>query len=197
MRIGYARVSTNMQDLDIQIQELKNVKCDLIFQEKISGAKKDRPEFNKALETLKKGDTFIVTRLDRFARSLTHSLKIISDLFEKGISIQVLNIGIIEDSSSGRLIFTIFSAFAEFENELRRERIIEGKKNKKLNDKNFKDGRPQKYPNEILDMALELKKDFTWSEIERKLGISQSTLYRYQNKKRLEKYEKDKNISKT
>ncbi len=182
MKIGYARVSTLSQNLDVQIEKLKASGCDFIYKEKITGTIKNRPEFEKALQRLKKGDTLVVTRLDRFARSLNHSIELIKELFEKGINIEILNLGKIENTPTGNLIFAIFSAFSEFENSLRRERIYEGKLKAKENP-NFKQGRPKVYNKDRLDNALRVKETHTWKETEHITGISYSTLYNYKKQK--------------
>ncbi len=182
MKIGYARVSTLSQDFDIQIEKLESSGCEIIYKEKITGTIRKRPEFEKALKQLKEGDTFVVTRLDRFARSLSDSISIVTELFNKGINIEILNLGKIEDTPTGKLIFTIFSAFSEFENSLRRERIIEGKERAKQK-KDYRDGRPRKYTEERIEYALEVKKNHTWAETERLTGIPQSTLYSYKKRK--------------
>lgn len=111
MKYGYAQVSTRQQDLEGQLRQLEEERCDRVYFEKITGTKSDRPEFQKLLQEIETGDTLVVTKLDRFARSTQHALNTIKLLFEKGVRINVLNLGIIENMSTGRLIFTIFSAF--------------------------------------------------------------------------------------
>ena len=128
MKYGYARVSTRQQDLEGQLRQLEEERCDRVYFEKITGTKSDRPEFQKLLQEIETGDTLVVTKLDRFARSTQDALNTIKLLFEKGVRINVLNLGIIENTSTGRLIFTIFSAFADFERDLIVERTREGKR---------------------------------------------------------------------
>src|SRR5699024_6697274 len=99
--------------------------CDKIFTEKFTGTKDDRKEFNKLLEIIKEGDTLVVTKLDRFARSVRGGIEVIKDLFEKGVRVHVLNMGVIENTPTGRLMFNIMMSFAEFERDMIVERTQE------------------------------------------------------------------------
>lgn len=127
MIYGYARVSTTGQDLSSQINTLKGQGCQKIYQEKFTGTTRKRPEFEKLLSEIRVGDTIVVTKLDRFARSTKDALEIIEDLFYREIRVNILNLGIIESTPTGRLIFIVFSAFADFERDLIVERTKEGK----------------------------------------------------------------------
>lgn len=178
MKYGYARVSTRQQDLKGQLNQLKEENCDKIYSEKITGTKSDRPEFQKLIKEIAEGDTLVVTKLDRFARSTQDALNIIKFLFEKGVRINVLNLGIIENTSTGRLIFTIFSAFADFERDLIVERTQEGKEIAKRKP-GFREGRPRKFTQEQIQLAMNLLEKNSYSEVERMTGISKSTLTRY------------------
>lgn len=93
---------------------MEDERCDRIYFEKITGTKSNQPEFQKLLQEIQTGDTLVITKMDRFVRSIQDALNTIKFLFEKGVKINVLNLGIIENTSTGRLIFTIFSAFADF-----------------------------------------------------------------------------------
>ena len=181
MKYGYARVSTRHQDLEGQLRQLEEERCDKVFFEKITGTKSNRPEFQKLLEEIQTGDTLVVTKLDRFARSTQDALNTIKYLFEKGVRINVLNIGIIENTSTGRLIFTIFSAFADFERDLIVERTQEGKEIAKQRP-GFKEGRPKKYSKQQIDLAMQLLETHSYTEVEKMTGISKSTLTRYKRK---------------
>lgn len=185
MIYGYARVSTWNQELETQIISLKKYGCEKIYTEKYTGAKIERVEFQKLLHVLSEGDTLVVAKLDRFARSTIQGLETVRELFERGVKIHILNMGIIEDSPTGRLTFTIFSAFAEFERDMIIERTQEGKALAKLNP-NFKEGRPKKFNRDQLDLAMELLKTDTTKNVSRKTGISEATLYR---EKRRRKYQ--------
>lgn len=181
MKYGYARVSTRHQDLEGQLRQLEEERCDKVFFEKITGTKSNRPEFQKLLEEIQTGDTLVVTKLDRFARSTQDALNTIKYLFEKGVRINVLNLGIIENTSTGRLIFTIFSAFADFERDLIVERTQEGKEIAKKRP-GFKEGRPKKYSKQQIDLAMQLLETHSYTEVEKMTGISKSTLTRYKRK---------------
>jgi len=178
MKYGYARVSTSAQDLQSQINQLHTEHCDEIFSEKISGRTSNRPKFYEVLNKLETNDTLVTTKLDRFARSTKEALAIIEELFNKGIRIHILNIGIIENTPTGRLIFTVFSAFADFERDLIVERTQEGKAIAKQNP-NYKEGRPKKYKTKQLEHAIELKKTHSYKQVEELTGISKSTLWRF------------------
>ncbi|CAM3256564.1 recombinase family protein [Lactococcus hircilactis] len=176
MKLGYARVSTNDQKLETQIELLKSAGAEAIYQEKFTGTTTDRPEFTKLIHLLQRDDCLIVTKLDRFARNTREALEIIQQLFERGINVHILNMGIIDNTPTGQLIFTMFSAFAQFERDMIVSRTNEGKRYAKLNDKNFKEGRPQKFSEEQIQFAYELKQQgMTYKMIERKTGISIAT----------------------
>ena len=177
MKYGYARVSTRQQDLDGQLRQLTQEQCDKIYSEKITGTSSDRPAFQELLAEISTGDTLVVTKLDRFARSTQDALKTIKYLFEKGVRIHVLNLGVIENTSTGRLIFTIFSAFADFERDLIVERTQEGKELAKQRP-GFKEGRPKKFSKQQIDLAMTLLEKHSYTEVERMTGISKSTLTR-------------------
>lgn len=181
MKFGYARVSTVHQDLESQLQQLKKENCDEIFTEKISGTRKERPEFQKLLSKLKDGDTLVVTKVDRFARNTQNALEIIQDLFNCGVRVHILNMGIIENTPTGKLIFSIFSAFAEFERDMIVERTQEGKAIARKK-QGYREGRPKKYTKEQLHLAMELLKENSFTQVERMTGISKSTLTREKRK---------------
>lgn len=177
MKYGYARVSTVEQNLQSQIEQLKKADCTKIYEEKFTGTKKDRPEFQKLLKELKKGDTLVVTKLDRFARSASDGMEIIKGLFNRGVNVHVLNMGLIEDTPTGRLILNIMLAFAEFERDMIVERTQEGKAIAKQNP-DFREGRPRKYSRKQIEHALQLKETMSYKQVEEITGISKSTLIR-------------------
>lgn len=175
MKIGYARVSTFEQKLESQIEVLKEAGAEEVFQEKFTGTTVERPQFNLVLKKLEDGDTLIVTKLDRLARNTREVLEIVQSLY-RGIKVHILNIGLIDNTPTGQLIFTIFSAFAQFERDLIVTRTQEGKNFAKIHDPNFKEGRPQKFTKEQIQFAYELKQQgMTNKMIERKTGISIAT----------------------
>lgn len=181
MKYGYARVSTRNQDLKGQMLQLKEENCERIYFEKITGTKSDRPEFQRILKELQPGDTLVVTKLDRFARSTQDALNTIKLLFEKGVKINVLNLGVIENTSTGKLIFTIFSAFADFERDLIVERTREGKEIAKQKP-DFREGRPKKFSSHQINLAMKLLESNSYTDVEKMTGISKSTLTRYKRK---------------
>ncbi|MBU8877950.1 recombinase family protein [Bacillus sp. FJAT-29790] len=181
MKYGYARVSTVGQDLDAQIQTLENEGCKKIYSEKFTGTKKNRPEFQELLSILKEGDTLVVTKLDRFARSTVDGIQTIKALFEKGVKVHVLNMGLVEDTPTGRLIFNIMSAFAEFERDMIVERTQEGKAIAKQKD-DFREGRPVVHKKKAIEHALKLLESNSYKQVEEMTGISKSTLIRAKRK---------------
>lgn len=177
VKYGYARMSTLNQDLETQIQMLKKEGCEEIYSEKFTGTKFDRPKFQELLSVLETGDTLVVTKLDRFARSAENAIQTIRVLFEKGIKVHILNMGVVEDTPTGRLMFNIMSSFAEFERDMIVERTQEGKAIAKLNP-DFKEGRPKKYNKKQIEHALDLLKTKSYRQVEEMTGISVSTLQR-------------------
>ena len=137
MVYGYARVSTAQQDYSTQIADLIKAGAKKIYKDKYTGTTSNRPEFDKLLTQLKKGDTLIVTTLDRLARNTQDALNIIKDLNDESIILRILNLGTIDNSPTGRLIYTVFAAFAEFERDLIVARTQEGKAWAKANNPNI------------------------------------------------------------
>jgi DNA invertase Pin-like site-specific DNA recombinase len=179
--IGYARVSTNDQDMAMQMDELKAAGCSQIFTDKISGAKNERPGLEKCLQVLDREDTLFVWRLDRLGRSMVHLVSIITTLKERGVGFKSLHDGAIDTSTaSGELIFNIFSALAQFERELIRERTQAGLAAARARGK--KGGRRQiPADNPKVRMAKKMHEDRSMGihEICSTLKISRATFYRY------------------
>lgn len=177
MKIGYARVSSHGQKLDVQLDRLKD--CDKLFQEKVSACSTNgRIELKKALDFVREGDTFMVTRLDRLARSVIDLSEIVKILESKSVDLIVLDQRIDTTSIYGKLQFNILSALGEFERELIRERSAEGRANAKA--KGVKFGAKPKLGNQNL---LELREEFLTSginksELAKRYGISRSSVYR-------------------
>lgn len=149
MIYGYARVSTKGQSmygngLEAQIEELNKYNCEVIFKDVYSGAKKDRPELKKLLDTLQEGDYLYVCKLDRIARSLKDGLEIIDTIVNKGCKLNILNIGEFSDTPSGRLTINIMLAISEFERKIIKERTQAGKEIAKENNPDYKEGRKLK-----------------------------------------------------
>lgn len=181
MKYGYARVSTLHQDLEVQLQALNNEGCEEIYSEKFTGTKSDRPQFKALLERLEAGDTLVVTKLDRFARSTSDAIETVKKLFNKGVKVHVLNMGIIENTPTGRLIFNIMSSFAEFERDMIVERTQEGKAIAKQKE-DFREGRPNKFSKKQIALALKLLEKHSYKQVEEQTGISKSTLIRAKKK---------------
>lgn len=181
MKYGYARVSTVNQDLQSQIQQLENEGCNVIYEEKYTGTTKERPKFNELLEILQSGDTLVVTKLDRFARSTRDGIETIQELFKRNIKVHVLNMGLVEDTPTGRLILNIMLSFAEFERDMIVERTQEGKAIAKQRD-DYREGRPRKYSKKQIAHALQLKESMSYKQVEEVTGISKSTLIRAKRK---------------
>jgi DNA invertase Pin-like site-specific DNA recombinase len=177
MLIGYARVSTYEQTLNLQKDALENAGCTKIFTDTASGAQAERKGLDEALNYVRKGDTLVVWRLDRLGRSLPHLISTMSDLEERGIGFKSLTENIDTTNSGGKLIFHIFGALAEFERNLIRERTQAGLTAAK--DRGRKGGRPKALSAKQLSIARDLyEKRHTIAEICRMLKISRATLYR-------------------
>jgi len=187
MKYGYARVSSVGQNLTAQIRQLKEAGCERVFEEKVSGRKKeDREQFNILLEKVEKGDTIVVTKLDRFARSTKDALSTIEYLNNKDVSLIVLNMGgdkVDTATAIGKLMITVLSGIAEFEADMIKERQLEGIEEAKK--RGVYKGRPAKYTEKHrgLQHAIELfhnrdTNKLTVKEIEEITKISRATLYR-------------------
>lgn len=178
MKFGYARVSKNEQNLDIQIQKLTAAGCDEIFKEKVSGAKDDRLELNRLISKLRKGDTVCVVRLDRLGRRTTKLMELINDFKVKGIEFISLENNIDTTTPMGMALFIICAAFAEMERALITERVKAGLEAAYL--KGRKGGRPKALTHEKLKKlkSLAKSKDFSVTEICNMVGISRSVYYR-------------------
>ena len=185
---GYARVSTRGQavdgnSLDAQEESLKAAGATIIFRDIYTGTSMDRPEFNRLMELIKGGDTLIVTKLDRFARSLTQANELISELLKKRVRINVLNMGVIDNTPSSKMIRAMFLAFAEFERDMIVERTQEGKAAARAKGLRV-DGRPEKFTPEQISHAMELLQSHSYTEVERMTGISRSTLTRARRRRK-------------
>lgn len=178
MKYGYARVSTAGQDLESQIQSLELEGCEKIYSEHFTGTKADRPQFKLLLGELKTNDTLVVTKLDRFARSAEDAIHIIKKLLNNGIKVHVLNMGLVDNTPTGKLILTIMSGFAEFERDMIVQRTQEGKAIAKKNNPDFREGRPNKYSKKQIEHAVELLETNSYNQVAEITGISKSTLIR-------------------
>lgn len=202
MKYGYARVSTHWQasdgnSLEAQIESLNAAGADKIYMDEYSGRTTKRPQLDELLSVISSGDELIVTKLDRMARSVIEGSELITRLQEKKITVNVLNIGCMDNSPTGRLITNVMLSFAEFERDMIIERTQEGKNAAKRNNPDFKDGRPCKFSDEQMELALELLEKHSYKEVSNMTGISKSTLQRAKNKRMMayfEKYNKVENV---
>jgi DNA invertase Pin-like site-specific DNA recombinase len=182
MTIGYARVSTQEQTLDLQKDVLSKAGCGKIFEDTMSGAKAERPGLQEALSYLRQGDILMVWRLDRLGRSLKNLIEIMTDLNKRGVGFRSLTESIDTTTSAGNFFFQIFGALAEFERNLIRERTLAGLAAARARGR--KGGRPRaKGLNDekkvAMACALHNDKSNSVKDICRTLNVSRATLYRY------------------
>ncbi|MCE5222278.1 MAG: recombinase family protein [Clostridium sp.] len=181
MKIGYARVSTEEQNLDRQIDILKQIGCDRIYEEKVSGIKKERPELNKMLDQIRTGDVIIISDLTRLSRSVKDLFSIVEQIEGKGANIKSLKESWVDTTTAqGKLMFTIFAGISQFERDLISQRTIEGLNAARARGK--KGGRPKVNDKDIkLAIKMYTSKSYSISEIMKATGVSKTTLYRYIN----------------
>lgn len=179
MKIGYARVSTQDQNPGLQIDALKAAGCDRVFEEKASGAQRDRPQLLAALEYARAGDTIVVWKLDRLARSIRQLIETIEDLDRREISFKSLTEAIDTQTAGGKLVFHIFAGLAEFERSIIRERTVAGLASARARGR--LGGRPPAVSAEDVAMARAMLADpsITVNQVAKTLGISPATLYRH------------------
>ena len=179
MLIGYARVSKNEQNLDFQLDALEKAGCVKIFTDKITGVKAERKGLTQAVSYLRKGDTLCVWRLDRLGRSLKHLIEILTNLHEKGIEFKSLTENIDTSTPTGKFMFHMIGALAEFERNLIRERTMAGLEAARA--RGHRGGRPKVGETQTKIMARKLYADKTnrVKNICETLKISKATLYRY------------------
>lgn len=189
MRYGYGRVSSTTRyaggedgnSLEAQEKKLIDAGCGEIVLEAYTGTKMDRPKFTKLIEKLESGDTLVVCKLDRFARTATDGVNLIKELLGRGISVHVLNMGLVEDTPTGRLTLTIMMAFAEYERDMIIERLNDGKAEAKAKNPDYKEGR------KTMEIPVEFEGcrnyvaegNMTVVEACKCLGISRSLWYKW------------------
>ena len=187
MIYGYARVSTACQgregnSLEDQRKALEAYGCQEIIEEAFSGKTMERPSFVALQKRLKEGDCLVVCKLDRFARTAIEGVQTVRELFERGVKVHILNMGLVENTLTGNLILTVMLAFAEYERGMIVERTQIGRAIARQNP-NFREGRPKKYSQGQINHALSLLNEGrTYRQVEELTGISKSTMIR---KKRL------------
>lgn len=171
MTYGYARVSTRGQNLSVQIAELRNAGAEVIFAEKFTGTRRDRPELTRMLETVREGDRVVVAKLDRIARSVRDGIAVVDELLAKGVTIDILNMGKFDMTPAGKLLRSIMFAFAEFERDMIVERTQEGKEIARERNPEYREGRPGM----SAEMEEKIRQGVGWEE----LGISRKTWYNH------------------
>lgn len=179
MLVGYARVSTQDQDPALQLDALTQMGCDKVFTEKASGAQRERPQLQAALDYMREGDTLVIWKLDRLARSLKQLIETVEALAARGIGLRSLTEAIDTATSGGKLIFHIFGALAEFERGVIRERTRAGLDAARARGRTG--GRPPALSPDDLAAARALLRDpaITVEQVARRLGVVPSTLYRH------------------
>lgn len=187
MLYGYARVSTRGQakdgnSLEAQENALRSAGATKIYADAFTGTKTHRPELDKLMAVMQSGDTMVVTKLDRIARSATQGIELVQKLLDRGIVVHVLNMGLMDNTPTGKLIRNIMLAFAEFERDMIVERTQEGKAIAKQNP-DFKEGRPKKFSKAQVNHAVELLNEYSYKQVEQMTGISKSTLIRAKKKR--------------
>lgn len=177
--IGYARISTGDQNINLQIDALKEAGCSRIFEEVASGSRRDRPELAAAVDYLTGGDTLVVWKLDRLARSLQQLIETVEVLHKIGCGFRSLTEAIDTTTAGGRLVFHIFGALAEFERNIIRERTLAGLQAARARGR--KGGRPKAMNAQNMAVAQALIKDgvLTVREVAKQVGVSPATLYKY------------------
>lgn len=183
MKIGYARVSTGLQNLNLQEDRLNQYGCEKIFSDHISGSKSKRPGLDKAIEFARAGDTIVVWRLDRLGRNMEDLITLVNELNNRGVSFHSLeeNITMDKSSSTGQLLFHLFAAFAEFERNLILERSSAGRIAARARGRYG--GRPEKLNKQDLKLLKTLYDNGTpIKTIAEQWKVSRTTIYRYLNK---------------
>lgn len=187
MRYGYGRVSSTTRykgdvegsSLESQEQKLMAVGCDEIVLEAYTGMEMERPKFSKLIDKLVEGDTLVVCKLDRFARTASDGVKLIKELVKRGISVHILNMGLVEDTPNGRLMLHIMAAFAEYERDMIVERLADGKEKARNENPNFREGRKVM---DVPDFAIYSRwvnsGEMTVTRACAELGISRSKWYK-------------------
>lgn len=192
MIYGYARVSTKTQAKDgnsLEVQEdiLRGAGASEIYKDAFTGTVIERPQFDKLMAKIEDGDTLMVTKLDRIARSASEGSKMVQEMIDKGICVHVLNMGKMDNTPTGKLICQIMFAFAEFERDMIIERTQEGRAIARKHP-NYHEGRPRKYTKKQLEHALELLENHSYSQVTELTGISKATLARAKSERNKRNY---------
>lgn len=177
--VGYGRVSTNSQDLTLQVEALKEYGCDRIYMEKESGAKSKRVELEKALDFVRKGDKLVVYKIDRLARSTFDLHKIAKDLEEREIALVFIKEQIDFSTPNGKFMFTMLGAVAEFERDLIKDRTAEGRERAKAKGTHMgRTGKPEKDVKKAMKMYQDRDNNgLSVNDIAKMTGVPRSTIY--------------------
>src|SRR5262245_49538405 len=178
IRVGYARVSSVGQSLEVQVDKLTAAGCGPIFQEKASGTRQERPVLQECLRYLRKDEVLVVTRLDRLARSLAHLSALDALLKQKEVTLQVLDQAIDTTTSHGKMLFGMLAVFAEFENDLRKERQLDGIRKAQARGV-YLGGRPTLTPAQVLTLRAQRAAGVLIKDLMRQYGLSKASVYRY------------------
>ena len=189
MKFGYIRVSTRKQardgnSLEAQREALTAAGAEKIYTDAFTGTRMERPEWDKLRAQLRRGDVLIVTRLDRLARSVSQASGLITDMIDEGITINVLNLGVLSNDSVNTLLRNVLLSFAQFERDMIVQRTQEGKAVARATDPDFREGRPPKFDAEQLDHAMELLENHSYAQVVKLTGISKSTLIRERKRRK-------------
>ena len=190
MTFGYIRVSTRKQardgnSLEAQREALTAAGAEKIYTDAFTGTRMERPEWDKLRAQLRRGDVLIVTRLDRLARSVSQASGLITDMIDEGITIHVLNLGVMSNDSVNTLLRNVLLSFAQFERDMIVQRTQEGKAVARATDPDFREGRPPKFDAEQLDHAMELLENHSYAQTAKLTGISKSTLIRERKRRKI------------
>ncbi|MCR5008542.1 MAG: recombinase family protein [Oribacterium sp.] len=189
MLYGYARVSTrgqiNGNSLEEQRQKLQEEGCEIIVEEQYTGTTTSRPEFDELLKKLQPGDRLVVTKMDRFARSASEGSTLIQELQGRGIGVHILNMGLLDSSSTGKLVTNVLLAFAQFERDMICERTQAGKEIARKKS-GFREGRPSiSKERKAAAVRLILKERHSYNDVAKETGLSRSTIIRAVREARL------------
>ena len=189
MKFGYIRVSTRKQardgnSLEAQREALTAAGAEKIYTDAFTGTKMERPEWDKLRAQLRRGDVLIVTKLDRLARSVSQASGLITDMIDEGVTIHVLNLGVLSNDSVNTLLRNVLLSFAQFERDMIVQRTQEGKAVARATDPDFREGRPPKFDTEQLDHAMELLENHSYTQVVKLTGISKSTLIRERKRRK-------------
>ena len=189
MIYGYMRVSTAGQVKGNSLEEQKRVLeangATVIYQDTFTGTKSSRPNLSILLARLQEEDTLVVTKLDRFARNTVDGINMVHDLLKRGVKVNILNMGMVDNTPTGELILTVMLGFAEFERDMIVQRTQEGKAIAKMKE-GFTEGRPRKFTEEEMDWAISLLDTNSYKEVAEITNISKSTLIREVKKRKME-----------